>query len=69
MEQINKKISDITSDLQHIVERLSSVEIDLMNDPQDELNDTLTKVHSNISHDIENLEEATEDFQMKINRK
>jgi len=67
MKTIISHLQELNNLQQGMMERISKIELELSEAPDEELGDILSTVHSNAANNTDLIKEATETYTMKYN--
>lgn len=68
MQSVLNKLEDIKNSQESIIDKINHVITDLFQHPDKDLEKVMEEAHQKASDNVDNIREAMEDYEMKINK-
>lgn len=68
MHSVLNKLEDIKNSQESIIDKINHVITDLFQHPDKDLEKVMEEAHQKASDNVDNIREAMEDYEMKINK-
>lgn len=68
MQSVLKKLEDIKNTQESIIDKINHVITDLFQHPDNQLEKVMEEAHQKASDNVDNIREAMEDYEMRINK-